>query len=189
MNHRYWSWGVALALFLCLGCVESDKPLSDPATSKIDPDLIGTWLGDQEDTYVVSAAGDGFPAGMHRIDFTDEESTDIAYFFVTKIGDQKFINLPTLEGKPAKPKWSDNKIVYYSFAAYEVGSDSMTYKPLERKTFNAGVKRGNLSIRKIQHDDHSYTLLTNTTEEIRAFIKLHAKTIVSDSGVKLRLKK
>jgi hypothetical protein len=86
------------------GCVESETPLSDANTSKVDNRLSGIWRGVNERGETVIAVFrpsdiNGHPAGMMRLEWIEMDdlketfSKRHLYFFTSDVRDHSFMNV------------------------------------------------------------------------------------------------
>jgi hypothetical protein len=86
------------------GCVESETPLSDPKTSKVDKRLSGVWRGTKESGQtIVMVCGPsdikGHPAGMMRLEWFEIDDVTKTFvkrresFFTSDVGDSSFMNV------------------------------------------------------------------------------------------------
>lgn len=86
------------------GCVESETPLCDAKTSKVDNRLSGIWRGvNERDQTVIMVCGPSdikaHPAGMTRLEWIEMDdlketfSKRHLYFFTSDVGDHSFMNV------------------------------------------------------------------------------------------------
>lgn len=160
--------GLAVSLS---SCVESENPLSDPATCVADPDLYGTWssVGDPQYSQIVVIGRPGrfrdgealltlknVPAGMMRyaqIETGPNRSVNEAGsldFFVTKIRRDSYVNLISYDQKPwpevgeeGLKAWTKERIAGYVIAKYQVAGDKLTIWEGDRTALLRRLRTGN----------------------------------------------
>jgi len=179
---------IATAVFVLftVGCVEIETPLSDPNTSQLDRNLFGTWVDKDGATYRIAAAGGDFPAGMHRLELTSDDGTNIGFFSVTQLGDQGYLNLVHLKDEPPKPSWEQNEVLFYTLAAYQVDKETAEFQTMNSKPFIAAVADGSLSSRQVIDDDTKYKVVTNDRKTLRDFIQQHGAKLISKTSIHLK---
>ncbi|TWT98655.1 hypothetical protein Pla52n_51720 [Stieleria varia] len=145
----------------CIG-VDSQHPLSDPADAVLDTRLNGQWVQTEEKVtirYQVKAAGGEAPKGLHRMTMTIDKDTASTYFFVTQLGEHRYINMANFETDDAPEKWDPAKVTYYSIFGYElVNENEITLQPLNEKFFEKLVENGELKKRVDKVDLEQLTI-------------------------------
>ncbi|MBI3409023.1 MAG: hypothetical protein HY040_11805 [Planctomycetes bacterium] len=180
---------VGLLFLSTTSCVvESSHPLSDPAEAKPDARLAGQWRDPEKarsDMYVgrPKLAAEGLPAGVmiaHTITtFVDNEVDHTAQaFFVTKIGNEHYLNLfdpkHCLEGS----KWDGEKPSPFLLVKYVVADDRLTVWTMDldatAKAVEDGKLKGTVQRKKADKAGKKTTVsgvrLTVTSENLAAFL-------------------
>ena len=92
------------------GCVESETPLSDAKTSKVDNRLSGVWRGmNERGQTIIMVCGrsdiKGHPAGMMRAEWIELDDLEERftkshlYFYTSDVGGQSFMNVISDSGR------------------------------------------------------------------------------------------
>lgn len=171
---------VVLFLLACLaapGCDDSQKPLSDPKTSKADERLIGVWrdsAGSTEDYYHVGRAGGTFPASVIRIVVVKHENGTIKppeeyLAFPTVLRGKSYLNM-VIDPKQVKrldeEGWKPEAVECYTFLKYEVQGDRLTAWVVDERAKEQAVKDGKIKGVLKQN----VAQFTDTTENVARFV-------------------
>lgn len=87
----------SLLLLSTTGCVESDRPLTEPENAVADEDIIGLWQEGDDNSKLVSVervVGEGAPKGLMRARFPNKPDADPHFLWATNGGDVTFLNFP-----------------------------------------------------------------------------------------------
>jgi len=166
-----------LACFIASGCDDSEKPLSDPKTSKADERLIGVWresAGSTEDYYHVGRAGKSFPVSMMRIVNVRHGNGEVdppgEYLaFPTVLQGKNYLNM-VIDPKQVKyldeNGWKPEAVECYTFLKYEVQGDRLTVWLVDEQANERAVKGGKIKgmIGK------NVAQFTDTTENVARFV-------------------
>lgn len=79
------------ALCLSLGGTVSKDPLSDEETSKVDPQLLGHWIGGDETTWSFVVRERRGQNGLETIQAVEETAETV---FATAVGDLRYLSVP-----------------------------------------------------------------------------------------------
>lgn len=195
MNASQRSVAVCLSIMLLFcGCFGSDNPLSDPAHAKLDKEFNGRWMmppekpTDGEYLWDVSAAGKGFPAGMHKLVITENGEQKTALSFVTKIGDRSYMNFVQLKNDKVPAKWDPSVVEGYILIGYRIRKDELDLIPLDEEFILSSIQKGEIKGRKIGKN-RGETVLSSTTKELKAFFEKHGKKISSGEPEVMKRKK
>lgn len=222
IDHQHIQWLVCAALLTVAGCVgfDSTHSLSDPNEAKPDQRLIGEWASKQakDVTYTVSLAGEGFPAGMHRLVIVDGKESDTGYFFVSEIGEDRYLNLANFsESEPLPEKWDVSKVTHFNLLGYRVVDNQWQLVPLNEEFVKQAIQQKQIKGEVVQDEAIDDPLLndlfadtpaekdaadvkpgelgeidmrlTGSTAELRAFFKTHKDKILSKEFEPLERKK
>lgn len=204
MHKRIWLSIVVLSLLSFASCFpDSKNPLSPVANAELDEGLVGLWTHEEgDDTQYLHIGGEAEKPltagaekpepGLMRFLFTahsKEEGRPVlrpavgARFYVTKLGNERFINLlqPIEEGRTPDPNG------FYSFMKYKIERDELTVwfanmqaaaKLIEDGELTGTVTREGQNLRNVQ--------LTDSSERLAAFFQTESgKKLFPDDGGKL----
>ncbi len=169
--------GVSVCL-LASGCFDSEKPLSDPKTAKLDERLAGIWQEADKDHvtyYHVGQAGDKFPKGVMRaVSITHQQGqvkTLEFLLFPTTLGDKQYLNvvwaswLKQREEFEKKADWS--VVPFYNICQYHVDGDKLSLRIIDGKAKEQAIKSG--KIKGIKKENSTEYTFTDTTENLARF--------------------
>jgi len=198
---------LALALVPCIltGCVLSKHPLSRPDDAVIDESLCGVWdksAGNGVNQIIISVPAKGkVPKGMLMFqeltgDGKANSVNSPVLFFVSKIGNDEYWNMvmnPTLDNQtPADylekfnfDEWAKDPKRVYMFVRCKRTKDRMTIHGLDTeamaKIVQAGKLKGDVE-RDPQTKEAKSVSLTDSTENLRAFLKTAGKEVFKADG-------
>jgi hypothetical protein len=189
----------------CSG-VSSEQPLSDPKSSEVDKRLFGQWKATDNRDEMNFIFGrppensiEDCPPGLilaysFNRNANDEIHADArpAYLFVTKIGDETYINgVNGNDGKELQ-KWKADDLTRYSLMKYSVEAERLTIWLMNRdaaaKYVENGKLKGEVKRRQTKKDgpldgEVDHVLLKDTTANLVKFLAGGGnRTLFSDKG-------
>lgn len=142
----------------------SKQPLSSSQNSKPDSQFKGVWANAKQSDYVYfHRAGSQTEALVFSSDKKGIKASNAYQFFPTKIGDQSYLNIRTLDLGSHQP--GDD----YIFARYEFEKGTLKIWTMNEKMVRAAVKSGKLK-GTINAKNH-YTTLTDSSANLVQFIR------------------
>jgi len=179
--------GVLLVSVLLSGCIlTSENPLKDAFRDLVDQELLGVWYRQDDnsvdkDYIVFQDLGDG------HIKITDAagESGDTYRVHITKIGQDKYLNVRDLKGQD--PTFGKD----YTFAYYQIKDGKLFLALLDEDAFVPAIEAGELK----GEIDRSHNVvkgvrLIDSGENIIDFIKKQTKEdLLSEPEIYLKMQK
>ncbi|MGD9647132.1 MAG: hypothetical protein AB7U73_15585 [Pirellulales bacterium] len=192
MRATHFRLFLALGLAWLTGCVESEKPLSDPAISRMDQRLFGLWQRRDPDgaveylhiggEYQVPLAADRarpepglmqYTSIRHEPNNRAAEAPSGTRFFVTQIGGEDFGSwvFPQEEKDRGKP-------VHFAFYKYRVTPEQLEIWDMDRDATAAAIEAGKLKgvVRRKQRTnagdaaEYEELRITDSSENIAKFL-------------------
>jgi hypothetical protein len=126
--------GAAAAVLLLAGCpYGSDQPLADPGLAVLDPALIGTWQAQDPETgetlsFSFVPFNDHEIVGFSREIGSDDTAISVFRIFVTRVGQQGFLNVQELGG--------DSRRQWY-FGRYRFAGDALMVRLVDDTLFGS----------------------------------------------------
>ena len=183
---------VVIGLAWLAGCVESEKPLADPANSKADERMFGLWqrrdpdgaveylhIGREYQLPLTAGRAQPEPGLMQYTSIRHEPNNRAAEapsgtrFFVTRIGDEDFGNwaFPQDEKDRGKP-------VHFAFYKYRVTPDKLDVWDMDRDETAAAIESGKLKgvvrrkarVNATDPAEYDELRITDTSENIAKFL-------------------
>jgi hypothetical protein len=207
MQRKYaMKFGVVLAILLAVvaGCYPSENPIWTPDTLVYYPELLGTYQDDEPATekntttlekgeaeksyHVISRNGKGEKTGEAVLQLVKLEDT-LFYDYQpsgAKLGDSVFYDYPPNGANLDKVEplkefhifgrltIKDKKITLYSFGSNVLVDEAFRWKKVRRATATAPATT--------RPDEEDARIITNTTEELQAFLKANAKKMNVPGG-------
>jgi hypothetical protein len=127
--------GVAAAVLLLAGCpYGSDQPLADPALAVPDQALIGTWQAQDPETgetlsFTFVPFNGHEMVGFSREIGSDDTAISVFRIFITRVGQQGFLNVQELRGDSDQPQWY--------FARYRFAGDALMVRLVDDTLFGS----------------------------------------------------
>jgi hypothetical protein len=196
---------LAVGLAWLAGCVESEKPLSNPAASQMDQRLFGLWQRRDPDGAVEYLHIGGeyrmplsanraqpepglmqYTSVRHEPNNRQAEPPSGARFFVSRIGDEDFGNwvFPQEEKDRGKP-------VHFAFYKYRVTPDTLEVWDMDRDATAAAIEAGKLQgvvrrkarVNPTDAVEYDELRITDASEKIAKFLaEGGAKSCFPESG-------
>ena len=188
-----WFCASLLALLQVSCNVSSESPLSDPDAAKLDERLFGQWRAvkeekdqDTEFWFIGRPRGElkNAPTGlMVARDISISQANEISadefpsYFFVTKIGNNHYLNIVRNGPKREPCEWKKDDARIYFFMKYTVTENKLTAwmidPELTAKAVTAGKIKGQVKMRIDKNgkaDGIEQVTLKDTTANTAKFI-------------------
>lgn len=197
-NHSCSSLGVLLiACVLAAGCEDSTNPLSEPAASKADKQLIGVWRHkDDEGTtyYHVGTLGGNAPDSVLRVvtvvlDKNGElEEPDQAIAFPTTIAGVNYLNVAS-----AKPEqlaqirekgWQAGLLDSYFILKYRVEDGALLAWHIDYDAKKEAIEAGKIKGEIKQADDGGVRRFTDTSQNLAKFVASAPKGLFSETPLR-----
>lgn len=183
-----------LATLFFAGCIESDQPLSAPQHSVLMPDLIGVWdtkPRDESSPWTISAAGVGFPDGLHRVTGAQGRKEDGNYFYITKLGKDHYANVVNFKDGPLPDTWDPSQITHFTIIGLDVHQDRVSLVEVDEKAVRAAAKQGDFLFRKVKEPGdvvlgRETERLASSTKKLREGFTTHRKQIRGKEFLELR---
>ncbi len=172
-----------LGLSVCLlasGCVDSENPLSDPKTAKLDERLAGIWreVGKDHTTYYhIGQARGKLSKGVMLVVsvlHAKGEVSPLEYLaFPTVLGGKNYLNvihLPERElGMVLEGKYDWSEISHYMILQYHVDGDKLSAWSMDAKAKTKAIKDGKIKGHLETNERMSESKFTDTTENLARF--------------------
>jgi hypothetical protein len=191
---------VATTCLLFTSCFDSKVPLSDPANSKPDERLTGSWRSRNDDgslnEYHFALAGGKLPASVMRVtgrtrksDGTTEQMEPLLVF-PTTVGQRNYLN--ACDGREQQVKlldekgWTPETVNVYSIFQYQLTGDTLSVRWMDGDAKNRAIEAGKIK-GKIEKDNdgNSRGHFTDTTENLTKFIIEAGDDLFSTDALKL----
>ena len=199
------------------GCIESEHSLSDTNDAFLMPELIGVWRETSIEggaSWTVSAAGKGFPEGMYQLIENNGDKDDREYFFLTAIGDDRYINVAHFKSDSPPNTWDLKQVTHFTLMCFRFENNQVTLNAFSENAVDAAKTSGKLTFRTItSHEtetldsdleseleleleldfeldpdtelDIQKEQLSNSTQELRAFLASHSDVIRGTEIIKV----
>lgn len=190
------------------GCIgtDSEHPVSKPSEAKPMTEIIGTWdmsMGSDQTKWEIALAGTGFPSGIHTLYDVSKTKTLAGYFFVSRIGDKRIVNLIQFDQETSKT-WQPKEIDYYSIFACRVVKGNIELLTVDEKFLRKAIEQGSIGGElqtdewleldglpaieptKDEKEEDADVLITASSKQLNAFIASNFEKLFAGAKFEMR---
>ena len=164
---------LALLLLSALGCyVQSIQPLYDDKNMAFDPELVGTWVADEDEEYVFTVSDT--TRGMYTM--ISEVSGSRARFeaVLLELGGAAFLDIYPEAPQTDNTFYMDHLLRVHNILRVEMDADTLWVSDFDAEWMQTQMDKKRLRLAHVPLD--GAILLTGSTGELQSFVQKHAKT-------------
>jgi hypothetical protein len=164
---------VACALLVITGCyVQSIQPLYTDEIVAFDPELVGTWVADEDEEYVFTVSDT--TRGAYTLIGDEAGSTARFEAVLIELGGATFLDIYPEAPQSENTFYMDHLLRVHNILRVEVDADTLWAADFDAEWLQTAAEKKKIKIAHIPFD--GAILLTAPTRELQAFVSKHAKT-------------
>jgi len=166
-------FGLGFSTLLALGCyVQSLQPLYSDSIATFDPELVGTWVAEEDEEFVFTFIDT--TRGVYTLLSDESGSTARFEAVLVELAGVTFLDIYPDEPDNDSSFYKDHLLRVHNLLRLERSNDTLWVSDFDAEWLETMVDKKKVSIASVPLD--GAVLITATTAELQAFVKKYAKT-------------
>jgi hypothetical protein len=164
---------VSCALLASIGCyVQSIQPLYTDDIVAFAPELVGTWVADEDEEYVFTVSDT--TRGTYTLIGDEAGATARFGAVLLELGGAKFLDIYPEAPENKNSFYMDHLLRVHNILRVELDADTLWAADFDAEWLQTAAEKKKINIPHIPFD--GAILLTASTKELQAFVGKYAKT-------------